>query len=128
MCRRSTAPMSMDLRCVPPTPPAREGAPRRLRLNGEVIVCGHEPALEVGAGSATTIATGGVVPRGADAVVMVEHTELVEESGVPAIDLRRAAAPGQLISYAGSDIARGEVLLRRKTRLSSRELGILAAC
>ena len=107
---------------------AREGAPRRLRLNGEVIVCGHEPALEVSAGSATTIATGGVVPRGADAVVMVEHTELVEESAVPAIDLRRAAAPGQFISYAGSDIARGEVLLRRKTRLSSREIGILAAC
>src|SRR5262249_58237276 len=60
---------------------AREGAPRRLRLNGEVIVCGNEPALEISAGSATTIATGGVVPRGADAVVMGEHTELVEEGG-----------------------------------------------
>src|SRR5207244_3241183 len=45
-----------------------------------------------------------------------------------AIDVRRAVVPGQYISYAGSDIARGEVVLRRKTRLSSREIGMLAAC
>jgi putative molybdopterin biosynthesis protein len=107
---------------------ASDGAPRRFRLNGEVIVCGHAPALEVTPSSATTIATGGMLPRGADAVVMIEHTDLVEEGGTPAIDVRRAAAPGQFISYAGSDIARGEVVLRRKTHLSSREIGMLAAC
>ncbi len=107
---------------------ASDIAPRRFRLNGEVIVCGHAPALEVAAGSATTIATGGVLPRGADAVVMVEHTELIDEGGAPAIDLRRAAAPGQFVSYAGSDLARGEVVLRRNTSLSSREIGMLAAC
>ncbi len=107
---------------------ASDTAPRRLRLNGEVVVCGHAPALEVAPGSATTIATGGVVPRGADAVVMIEHTELVDEGGAPAIDVRRAVAPGQFVSYAGSDIARGEVVLRRGTRISSREIGMLAAC
>src|SRR5262249_8890588 len=88
-------------------PPARhragDAAPRRFRLNGEVIVCGHSPALEVAVGSATTIATGGVIPRGADAVAMIEHTDLVDDGGAPAIDLRRAVAPGQSISYAGSD-------------------------
>src|SRR5262249_54923219 len=51
-----------------------------------------------------------------------------EEDGAPAIDVRRAAAPGQFISYAGSDIARGETVLRRGPRISSREVGILAAC
>jgi putative molybdopterin biosynthesis protein len=107
---------------------ASDTAPRRFRLNGEVFVCGHSPALEVTAGSATTIATGGVIPRGVDAVAMIEHTDLVDDGGAPAIDLRRAVAPGQFISYAGSDIARGEVVLRRKTRLSSREIGMLAAC
>jgi putative molybdopterin biosynthesis protein len=107
---------------------ASDTAPRRFRLNGEVIVCGHAPALEVELGSATTIATGGVVPRGADAVVMIEHTELVEDAGAPAIDVRRAVSPGQFVSYAGSDIARGEVVLRRGTRMSSREIGMLAAC
>src|SRR5262245_53171174 len=44
---------------------ASDTAPRRLSLNGEVIVCGHPPALEVAPDTATTIATGGVVPRGA---------------------------------------------------------------
>jgi putative molybdopterin biosynthesis protein len=107
---------------------ASDGAPWRLRLNGEVIVCGHPPALEVRAQSATTIATGGVIPRGADAVVMIEHTDLIDEGAAPAIDVRRAVAPGQFISYAGSDIARGETALRRKTLLSSREIGMLAAC
>jgi putative molybdopterin biosynthesis protein len=106
---------------------AVDAAPRRLRLNAEVIACGHDPALEVVPGSATTIATGGVIPRGADAVVMVEHTDVVEETP-PAIDLRRAATPGQFVSYAGSDIARGEVVLRRGTRIGSREIGMLAAC
>src|SRR5215510_14133534 len=40
---------------------ASDAAPRRLRLNGEVIVCGHAPGLAVAAGTATTIATGGVI-------------------------------------------------------------------
>jgi putative molybdopterin biosynthesis protein len=106
---------------------ASDTAPRRLRLNAEVIVCGHAPQLDVAPGTATTIATGGVVPRGADAVVMIEHTDLLE-SGEPSIEVRRAAAPGQLVSYAGSDIARGEVVLRRGTRIGSREIGMLAAC
>jgi putative molybdopterin biosynthesis protein len=107
---------------------ASDVAPRRLRLNGEVIVCGHAPALTVAAGTATTIATGGVIPRGADAVVMIEHTDLVESVAEPAIEVRRAAAPGQFVSYAGSDIARGEMLLRRGVRIGSRETGMLAAC
>jgi len=107
---------------------ASDTAPRRLRLNGEVIVCGHPPALEVEPASATTIATGGVIPRGADAVVMIEHTELIESENAPAIEVRRTVGPGQFVSYAGSDIARGEVVLRRGTRVSSREIGMLAAC
>ena len=45
-----------------------------------------------------------------------------------AIEIRRAASPGQFISYAGSDIARGEALLRAGTVIGSREIGMLAAC
>jgi putative molybdopterin biosynthesis protein len=106
---------------------AGDAVPKIFRLNAEVIACGDAPALEVAPGTATTIATGGVIPRGADAVVMIEHTELIEE-GASSIELRRAAAPGQFVSYAGSDIARGETLLRRGTRIGSREIGMLAAC
>ncbi len=107
---------------------ATERAPRRLALNAEVIACGHPPALEVRSGTASTIATGGAIPRGADAVVMIEHTELVETPAGPAIDVRRAVAPGQFVSFAGSDMARGEAVLRRSQRITSREIGILAAC
>ena len=68
-----------------------------------------------------------MIPRGADAVVMIEQTELID-AAAPAIDLRRAASPGAFVSYAGSDIARGETLLRRGATISSREIGMLAAC
>ncbi|NYG47965.1 putative molybdopterin biosynthesis protein [Bradyrhizobium sp. IAR9] len=104
---------------------AGEGAPRRLTLNGESIHCGTAPRMQVAAGTATPIATGGPLPRGADAVVMVEHTQPV---GSDAIDVRRAVSPGQFVSYAGSDIARGEALLRAGTIIGSREIGMLAAC
>ena len=105
---------------------ATDGAPVELSLNAEVIACGHAPKVEVGPGTATAIATGGVIPRGADAVVMIEHTELIES--VSAIEIRRAVSPGQFISYAGSDIARGETLLRKGQVIGSREIGMLAAC
>src|SRR6188508_1137837 len=85
------------------------------------------PVETVAAGTCTAIATGGVIPRGADAVVMIEQTELVEE-GKPRLEVRRALLPGQFISFAGSDIARGETLLRRGTEIGAREIGMLAAC
>jgi putative molybdopterin biosynthesis protein len=104
---------------------AGEGAPLRLILNDEVIACGTAPTRPVLSGTATPIATGGPVPRGADAIVMVEHTQ---PAGNRAIEVRRAASPGQFVSYAGSDIARGEALLRAGTVIGSREIGMLAAC
>ena len=107
---------------------ANAATPRRLALNAEVLACGHPPKLTVAPGSATAIATGGMIPRGADAVAMIEHTELIDDAAAPAIDLRRAVAPGQFVSYAGSDMARGETLLRRGATISSREIGMLAAC
>jgi putative molybdopterin biosynthesis protein len=107
---------------------ATEQTPRRLSLNPEVIACGSWPRGEVMPDTATTIATGGMIPRGADAVIMIEHTDLLETAQGPAIDLFRAAPPGQFIGFAGSDIARGETLLRKGTRITSREIGMLAAC
>jgi putative molybdopterin biosynthesis protein len=105
---------------------ASDVAPKRLMLNAEVIACGHAPGIEVAPGTTTAIATGGVLPRGADAVIMIEHTELLDDSA-PAIELRRTVGPGQFVSFAGSDIARGETLLRRGMRIGSREIGMLAA-
>ncbi|MBR1230626.1 molybdopterin biosynthesis protein [Bradyrhizobium sp. AUGA SZCCT0182] len=104
---------------------AGEATPVRMMLNDEVIACGTAPTRPVLSGTATSIATGGPVPRGADAIVMVEHTQ---PAGTRVIEIRRAASPGQFVSYAGSDIARGEALLRAGTMIGSREIGMLAAC
>lgn len=102
-----------------------ETRPGRLELNAETIACGTVPQFSVLAGTATPIATGGPLPRGADAVVMVEHTHPADEE---AIEVRRGVSPGQFISGAGSDMARGEVVLRAGTVIGSREIGMLAAC
>ncbi|HVT54471.1 MAG TPA: molybdopterin biosynthesis protein [Xanthobacteraceae bacterium] len=107
---------------------ASDTTPSRFLLNNEVLACGITPKLAVSRGTATAIATGGVVPRGADAVAMIEWTELVETEDGPAIDLRRAVTPGQFVSFAGSDIARGETVLRKGALLGAREIGMLAAC
>jgi molybdenum cofactor synthesis domain-containing protein len=104
---------------------AGEATPIRLVLNDEIIACGTAPMQIVSSGTTTSIATGGPVPRGADAIAMVEHTQPVGER---TIEIRRAATPGQFVSYAGSDIARGETLLRAGTVIGSREIGMLAAC
>lgn len=104
---------------------ASESAAVTLSLNGESIACGTAPNLSVVSGRATPIATGGPIPRGADAVVMIEHTQ---PSGDASIDVRRPATPGQFVSYAGSDIARGETLMRAGALIGSREIGMLAAC
>ncbi len=103
---------------------ASEATPVRLVLNDEVIACGTAPARPVLTGTATSIATGGPLPRGADAIVMVEFTQ---PAGAKAIAIRRAASPGQFVSYAGSDIARGEAVLRAGTVIGSREIGMCAA-
>jgi len=107
---------------------ASEREPRRLKLNGEILTPGTQASFAVVPGTATLIATGGMVPRGADAVIMIEHTEASENAdGTTAIEVRRPAASGQFIAFAGSDIARGETALHAGNVLTSREIGTLAA-
>jgi putative molybdopterin biosynthesis protein len=106
---------------------ATERAPKALALNGEILTPGTVPQLPIAPGTATLIATGGMVPRGADAVIMVEHTETRDEDGATVIEVRRTAAAGQFIAFAGSDLARGETVLRADQVLTSREIGMLAA-
>src|SRR5262245_10115048 len=102
---------------------ASEDAPRNLRLNPETIATAVVPTITIIAGSATPIATGAIVPRGSDAVVMIEHTT-VEGSQLRLI---RPVAPGANVSFAGTDVGRGEIVLRRGDRLGARDTGVLAA-
>src|SRR5437870_3192986 len=85
---------------------ATEDQPRALRLNAEVLATGVQPTVTITPGTATTIATGAVVPRGADAVVMVEYTDVDDQ----VLTMRRPVAPAANISFAGTDIGRGETV------------------
>jgi len=106
---------------------ASERQPKPLVLNAEILTPGTVPAIPVLPGTATLIATGGMVPRGADAVVMVEHTDTRDQGSTTVIDVRRAVVSGQFIAFAGGDLARGETVLRAGQVLTSREIGMLAA-
>ncbi|MFI5456019.1 MAG: molybdopterin biosynthesis protein [Isosphaerales bacterium] len=102
---------------------AADESPRVLALTSEDVATGVVPRLPVEPGSATSIATGGVVPRGADAVVMIEHAFVSSNT----VRIVRPVAPGAGITFAGTDIARGERIMRRGAVLSARETGTLAA-
>jgi putative molybdopterin biosynthesis protein len=100
-----------------------EESPAELSLSAEHLVPGVVPRGEVQAGMATTIATGAIVPKGANAVLMVEDTDC--RDGI--VYVYRPVVPGENISYAGQDIMQGETVLREGQALSSRETGVLAA-
>lgn len=97
-------------------------APAVLRLTAEVQMGETAPAA-VGPGETVRIPTGGMLPPGADAVVMLED---VDEAG-GRIAVRRPARPGENIIRRGEDVRAGDVALRTGTRLRPQDLGLLAA-
>ena len=108
---------------------AQETAPVLLTMNPEILACGVVPQEDVAPGTATTISTGGVLPRGADGVVMIENT-FPFKNAEPAenmIQVLKPIVPNAGVSLAGSDIGAGEVVLRIGDLLGYRETGTLAA-
>ena len=93
----------------------------RLKVIGEVAA-GRPFERAVGKGEAIRIFTGGVVPEGADAVIIQEDT-VVEDGG---ITITEAAIAGRHIRPAGVDFRKGDVLLARGTRLTDRDLSLAA--
>jgi len=106
---------------------AQEEDARSLELLDEVLATGVVPSGQVTPGTAMAIATGGMLPRGADAVMMVEHTDQVDAGPSPKILVTKAVTPGFGVSFAASDVAAGETVLRRGQLLDSRDTGVLAA-
>lgn len=102
---------------------ASEEAPRTVCLGEEEIHTGIVPATVIYPGKALVIATGGMLPRGADAVVMVENAEVRGSE----LRITRAVTAGSGVSFAGTDITAGETVLRRNRLLASRDTGVLAA-
>ncbi len=101
---------------------ADELNPVKLELVGSVSV-GEEPRAEVSQHQAVEIATGAPMPRGADAVVMEEFCRKVGNY----VEVRRSVAPRENVAIAGSDVAIGELVIPRGTRIGFAEIGVLAA-
>lgn len=102
---------------------ASEGLPSYLDVTGAVAM-GSAPTVEVGQGTAASMPTGGVLPTGADAVVMVEHTQ---EAMAGTVEVLRPVAPGEGTVRADDDVAAGGELVPEGRPLRAQDLGMLAA-
>jgi molybdopterin molybdotransferase len=102
---------------------AAESAPAWLEVVGEVAV-DRAPDFSLSPGRCARIPTGGSLPAGADAVVMVEYTEPVGEGEV---EISRPVHPGENVMLAGEDAAAGSLPVAPGTRLRPQEAGVLAA-
>src|SRR5947209_12748009 len=102
---------------------ASEGMPAYLNIAGEVLM-GARADASVGVSDAVRIATGGMMPSGADAVVMVENTQAVDTS---TIEVVRPVAPGENVLRVGEDITRGATVLAGGHVLRPQDIGGLAA-
>jgi molybdopterin molybdotransferase len=102
---------------------ATEGLPAYLEVVDEVFM-GHAPSRALGTGECARIATGGMLPDAADAVVMVEQTQ---EVGQQTIEALRPVAPGENVVQVGEDVRTGNAILPRGHALRPQDLGGLVA-
>ena len=102
---------------------ASEGLPSYLEVVGEVPM-GTAPQIDLSSGQAATAYTGGMLAGAADAVVMVEHTQPVDDT---TIEVVRPVAPGENVVQVGEDTRRGEVVLEAGRILRPQDLGGLLA-
>ncbi|MEM8858149.1 MAG: gephyrin-like molybdotransferase Glp [Chloroflexota bacterium] len=102
---------------------ASESLPAYLTLIGEVEM-GSTPTFEIGRGECAIIHTGGMLPSGADAVVMIEYTQ---EARPGEVEILRSVSTGSSVLQQGEDVAQGDVVLQAGTTLRPAEVGGLAA-
>lgn len=103
---------------------AGNSAPALLRCVGRVAMGKHDTQLTLGNTECTYIPTGGVLPAGADAAVMVEYAE---EAG-DTILIKRPVSHGENVLLRDEDFKKGETVFRMGRRLTPQDAGVLAAC
>lgn len=96
--------------------------PAILELKGEVRM-GEIPKMRIGKGEAVKIATGGMLPKGADGVVMIEFSHMLDDS---TIEIEKAISPFENVMQPDDDIKRGELVLEKGRRLRPPDIGALA--
>lgn len=102
---------------------ASETLPAYFRVAGEVPM-GAAPGFALAPAGCALIHTGGMLPKGADAVVMIEHTQIARPGEVEAL---RAVAAGENVLKVGEDVAAGETVIAGGLRLRPAEIGGLMA-
>ncbi|HOR42567.1 MAG TPA: molybdopterin molybdotransferase MoeA [Atribacterota bacterium] len=102
---------------------ASDGLPAYLEVIGEIRMS-EIPSLLVCSGQTARISTGGMLPEGADAVVMLEYTEQIDET---MIEANRPVALWENVLRADEDIKKGEILLKKGQLLRPQDIGLLAA-
>ncbi|MBU2621664.1 MAG: molybdopterin molybdotransferase MoeA, partial [Proteobacteria bacterium] len=102
---------------------ASEENPAYLNVVGSIAM-GESPSFSVEQGETARISTGGMLPKGADSVVMIEHTEILDENTIEAY---KSTAPGQNVIEKGEDFAEGNIILRAGQKIRPQETGLLAA-
>ena len=102
---------------------ASEGLPAYLDLVGEVSM-GEAADVRLEVGQAAKAYTGGMLAKGADAVVMVERTQALDET---AIEVLRAVAPGENVVQVGEDVRKGEVILPKGSVIRAQDIGGMLA-
>jgi len=111
---------------------ASDSLPAYLKLIGEVPM-GDTPSFEIGAGQCALIHTGGMLPNGADAVVMVEYTQQISDvskdlGGLPReIEIFKSVADGENVIRIGEDVAQNQLVIPKGTKIRPAEIGGLMA-
>ncbi|MEA2053386.1 MAG: gephyrin-like molybdotransferase Glp [Euryarchaeota archaeon] len=105
---------------------ADENNPASLIIGG-YVPAGELPSQDVENGYCLGISTGAPIPKGANAVVKIENTFL-DDAEIKKVKIYKPVAPNENIMLAGTDIKRGERIVKKGTTLTPRETGVLAAC
>ncbi len=101
---------------------ASESSPAWLEIAGTILM-GDIPDFSIQKGQAARISTGGMLPEGADSVVMVEHTEAIDELSV---EIYKSVAPLQHVIDVSEDFAENEIVLKKGTFIRPQEKGLAA--
>lgn len=101
---------------------ATDSLPSYLKIMGEIKM-GVRPEFKINSGEAVKISTGGMLPEGANAVMMVEYTENIDDS---TIEIRKSISPWENVVRKDEDLKTGEIILRKGRRLRPQDIGVLA--
>ena len=101
---------------------ATDNLPSYSKMIGEIKM-GVKPEFKISPGETAKISTGGMLPEGANAVMMVEYTEQVDDT---TIEVRRSISPWENVVREDEDLKKGEIILKKGHRLRPQDIGVLA--